>query len=225
MNNIKLITAFFLLMISCKSKVVYDVNENQNKKVFINLNQEEEINDTTFVNLKNYSSDFVYDLKYATTDNFLKAKVYDCAECYLRLKTVKALLKANEKAMKLGYRIKLFDCYRPIDVQKKMWEIISDPNYVANPANGSIHNKGAAVDITLVDLFENELDMGTEFDFFGEKASHDYLLLSDSIIENRKELKKVMKKSGFRSFNSEWWHYNLSKGYKYKISNFKWNCD
>ena len=75
------------------------------------------VHDTTFVNLKDYSSDFVLDMRYATENNFLNAKVYECAECYLRFKTVKKLIEANEKFMKLGYRIKLFDCYRPLDIQ------------------------------------------------------------------------------------------------------------
>lgn len=79
----------------------------------------EVIADTTFVNLKDYSKDFVYDMKYATDDNFLKAKVYDCAECFLRLKTVEALIAANKDFMKKGYKIKLFDCYRPLSIQKK----------------------------------------------------------------------------------------------------------
>lgn len=95
--------------------------------------QEVVIADTTFVNLKDYSADFVYDMKYATEDNFLKAKVYDCAECFLRLKTVKALVKANTKFIKNGYRIQLFDCYRPLDIQKRMWQIVSNPDYVADP--------------------------------------------------------------------------------------------
>ena len=89
--------------------------------------QEEAIADTTFVKLKDYSTDFVYDMKYATEDNFLKAKVYDCAECFLRLQTVKALVKANAKFMRKGYRIQLFDCYRPLDIQKRMWKIVSNP--------------------------------------------------------------------------------------------------
>ncbi|GAA6771753.1 hypothetical protein AAGS39_25020 [Flavobacterium sp. CGRL2] len=94
---------------------------------------ESQISDTTFVNLRDYSNDFIYDMKYATEDNFLKAKVYDCAECMLRLKTVKALIAANTDFLKKGYRIKLFDCYRPLDIQKKMWEIVSNPEYVADP--------------------------------------------------------------------------------------------
>lgn len=183
------------------------------------------IADTTFVNLKDYSADFVYDMKYATTDNFLKSQVYDCAECYLRFKTVKALVEANEKFIKKGYRIKLFDCYRPLDIQKKMWEIVSNPDYVADPKKGSIHNRGGAVDITLVDTTGNELDMGTPFDFFGIEARHDYENLSDEVKKNRKLLRKIMTRSDFKIFESEWWHYNLSNARKESISNFKWKCD
>ena len=87
------------------------------------------------------SDDFIYDMKYATNDNFLKSNVYDCAECFLRLKTVKALIMANDKFIKKGYKIKLFDCYRPLDIQKKMWALVPNPEYVADPAKGSIHNR------------------------------------------------------------------------------------
>ena len=97
------------------------------------------LEDTTFVNLKDYSTDFVYDMRYATVNNFLKTKVYDCAECFLRLKTVKSLIQANKVFMKKGYRIKLYDCYRPLDIQKKMWTIVSNPEYVANPEIGRAH--------------------------------------------------------------------------------------
>ena len=186
------------------------------------LNQ---IDDTTFVNLKNYSNDFVYDMQYATSDNFLKAKVYDCAECYLRYKTVKALVKANEAFMKKGFRIKLYDCYRPLDIQKRMWAIVSNPEYVANPAKGSIHNRGGAVDISLVDKRGKELNMGTAFDFFGKEAGHSYTRLSKKIIKNRILLKTIMVENNFKIFDSEWWHYNLKDASKDKISNFKWDCN
>lgn len=182
------------------------------------------LNDTAFVNLKEYSNDFVYDMKYATEDNFLKAKVYDCAECYLRLKTVAALVEVNKEFIKKGYRIKLFDCYRPLDIQKRMWEIVSNPKYVADPAKGSIHNRGGAVDITLVDANNRELDMGTPFDFFGEKASHGYDKLSDEVLNNRIVLKSIMTATHFDSFDSEWWHYNLKTGLQDKVSNVKWDC-
>jgi zinc D-Ala-D-Ala dipeptidase len=183
------------------------------------------IADSTFVNLKDYSADFVYDMKYATTDNFLKAKVYDCAECFLRLKTVKALVKANSKFIQKGYRIKIFDCYRPLDIQKRMWQIVANPEYVADPAKGSIHNRGGAVDITLVDRNGKALDMGTSFDFFGPEASHNYQLLSDEVKQNRVFLKQIMQENGFVSFDSEWWHYNLQNASKEKVSNTKWKCE
>ncbi|EJL65783.1 M15 family metallopeptidase [Flavobacterium sp. CF136] len=183
------------------------------------------IADTTFVNLKDYSKDFVYDMKYATDDNFLKAKVYDCAECFLRLKTVEALIAANKDFMKKGYKIKLFDCYRPLSIQKKMWEIVSNPEYVADPKKGSIHNRGGAVDISIVDTAGKEVDMGTPFDFFGIQAGHNYTKLSKKVLSNRKYLKKVMVKNGFNSFDSEWWHYNLKTGLQDKVSNQKWKCD
>jgi D-alanyl-D-alanine dipeptidase len=183
------------------------------------------VNDTTFVNLKDYSDDFVYDMKYATEDNFLKAKVYDCAECYLRLKTVVALVEANKEFIKKGYRIKIFDCYRPLDIQKRMWKIVSNPQYVADPAKGSIHNRGGAVDITLVDTYGNELDMGTPFDFFGIEASHGYAKLSEEVKDNRMLLKNIMTAEHFNSFDSEWWHYNLKSALNDKVSNVKWDCD
>ncbi|MFV5696609.1 D-alanyl-D-alanine dipeptidase [Flavobacterium sp. LB3P122] len=211
-----LIFCSFFWIISCKSQSAISVTEDKKGLT---------ISDTTFVNLKDYSQNFVYDMKYATSDNFLKAKVYDCAECFLRLKTVNALIKANTKFMKKGYKIKIFDCYRPLDIQKKMWEIVSNPQYVANPAKGSIHNRGGAVDITLVDNNGKELDMGTSFDYFGIESSHNYLKVSQEIQLNRELLKKIMIQKGFNSFDSEWWHYNLKSALKDPVSNAKWDCN
>ena len=220
------------ILVSCKTKyydksiaVASTTMQNSEGKKSLLENKKIEVLDTSFVNLKEYSTDFVYDMKYATETNFLKSKVYDCAECYLRLKTVKALIKANSKFMKLGYKIKLYDCYRPLDVQKKMWALVSNPSYVANPSKGSIHNRGGAIDITLVDFTGKELDMGTPFDFFGPEASHDYKDFSKEIIANRALFKKIMISSKFQSFDSEWWHYNLKNAKLDPISNFKWNCN
>lgn len=181
--------------------------------------------DTTFVRLADYSHDFVYDLRYATENNFLKEKVYDCAECYVRAKTAKALIAVNKVFMQGGHKIKFFDCYRPNSVQYKMWELVPNPQYVANPVKGSIHNKGGAVDITLVDLEGNELDMGTDFDFFGYKAHHDHTDLPQKVLGNRKLLKETMEKHGFWGIRTEWWHYNLSAGSNDKVADFRWECE
>ncbi|WP_291866469.1 M15 family metallopeptidase [Maribacter sp.] len=230
----------YFLLFSCKEKVkekqvpeisMGKVVDTVEKPIPIIKTEEKKklkflagIPDSTFVRLADYSEDFAYDLRYATENNFLKAKVYDCAECYTRVKTAKALIKANTEFKKRGVKIKFFDCYRPNYVQYKMWKIVPNPQYVANPVKGSIHNKGGAVDITLVTLEGEELDMGTDFDFFGKKAYHDNYNLPKNILDNRKLLKETMEKYGFWSIRTEWWHYNLSSASNDKIANFKWDC-
>ncbi|WP_462352448.1 M15 family metallopeptidase [Capnocytophaga leadbetteri] len=178
-----------------------------------------------FVRLKDLSSDFVYELKYATPDNFLKQAVYDCGECYLRKSSAEALVKANKAFIQLGYRIKLFDCYRPLSVQKKMWKILPGTHYVANPAKGSKHNRGAAVDLTLVDAQGKELNMGTPFDFFGKEAHHTYTEHPKEVLENRKLLKETLDKFNFKSIYSEWWHYEYRPEMQSKVENFEWQCN
>jgi len=211
-----LLLSVLTFILSCKSQNQILNSNSQNQQI---------LNDTSLVHLKDYSKDFEYDLKYATSDNFLKAKVYDCPACFLRLKTVKALIEANKEFVKKGYKIKIFDCYRPLTIQKKMWELVPNPAYVADPSKGSIHNRGGAVDITLIDTKGKELDMGTPFDFFGIEASHNYSDVSLEVKKNRALLKNTMLKNGFKSFESEWWHYNLKTAMNDKISDIKWHCD
>lgn len=238
----KIASVFFLvlLFLSCKEKTVTEqsakpqINEKEYQIDSVeatNIPKQNELKefgdlpDTTFIRLADYSHDFSFDMRYATTNNFLKAKVYDCAECYTRVKTAKALIRANKVFMTMGYRIQFFDCYRPNSVQYKMWELFPNPQYVANPVKGSIHNKGGAVDITLIDFDGKKLDMGTDFDFFGKEAHHDYTALSTTVIENRTLLKETMEENGFWSIRTEWWHYNLSAGSNDNVANFKWPCD
>lgn len=239
MKYIQFLLLFGILMVSCKenipNKIEIDkvddaldfsdtIPEKKSipKKTFKSLTG---LADSTFVRLADFSDGFAYDMRYATNNNFLKAQVYDCAECYTRVKTVKALLAVNEAFKKEGVKIKFYDCYRPNSVQYKMWKIVPNPQYVANPVKGSIHNKGGAVDITLVTLDGKELDMGTDFDFFGKRAYHDNLDLPQEILDNRKLLKETMKKYGFWSTRTEWWHYNLQGASKDPIANFKWKCN
>ncbi len=208
---------------SAKTGIVDTVMEKavEIRKEFPSL---ENVADSTFIRLADYSDGFAYEMRYATTNNFLKAKVYDCAECYTRAKTARALLLANADFKEQGYKIKFFDCYRPNDVQYKMWAIVPNPQYVANPVKGSIHNKGGAVDITLVTLADEAVDMGTDFDFFGKRAYHDNLDLENDVLNHRKILKETMEKYGFWSIRTEWWHYNLSSASNDAIANFKWSC-
>lgn len=178
-----------------------------------------------FVNIQTLSSDIILDIKYATADNFLKQAVYDCPQCYLRKATAEALVAAQKEFIKRGYSLKLFDCYRPLSVQKKMWKILPGTHYVANPAKGSKHNRGAAVDLTLVDLATGkELDMGTPFDTFSPRAHHTYTQLPKEVLDNRKLLKEVMDKYNFKSIYSEWWHYEYRPEMASAVEDLPWEC-
>ncbi len=225
---LKYSTLFLLFLVfSCKPGELGSSNKKRllkNNYLVGNSIALEDLKDTTFVNLKSFSPDFSFDMKYASKDNFLKKAVYDCPECYLRYKAVKQLIDANKEFQQSGYTIKIFDCYRPMDIQKKMWKLFPNADYVADPNKGSIHNRGCAIDITLIDKEGKELDMGTAFDFFGPEASHKYQNFSDEVLKNRSYLKEVMVRNGFKSFESEWWHYNLVNGYHEKLANFTWEC-
>lgn len=167
------------------------------------------------VNLRDFGEDIIIDLPYATPNNFTKTKLYDCNECYLLYETVKDLLKAQHRFLQKGYRLKMFDCYRPYHIQRKLFEKFPVPGYVADPVGGSVHNKGSAVDLTIVDMQGNELDMGTHFDDLSRKSNHAYTNFSDTILNNRKLLLETMRASNFTPISMEWWHYNHRYSRKY----------
>lgn len=162
-----------------------------------------------FLCLQEMSDAWSFDMRYATDNNFLDTAVYPCDRCYLREEVALRLQEANDSLRKLGLQLHFFDCYRPVAVQKHMWEILPDARYVANPyGNGSSHNRGAAVDLTLARLDGQLLDMGTDHDFFGERAHHAYNQLSEQVLANRRLLKSIMEAFQFRSIKTEWWHYS-----------------
>lgn len=166
------------------------------------------------------------DMRYATENNFVGHKIYECARCLLRPDAFEAASKMNQELMKRGLELKFFDCYRPLEVQWELWEEVPNPSYVANPRKGSMHNRGQAIDVTLVDVTTGEeLDMGTDFDFFGRRAYHSYTSnLSETIQKNRKILKTTMEKYGFMSIRTEWWHYSLREK-TWPIFEEKWDCN
>lgn len=174
--------------------------------------------DTTIVLLKDIDSTIVSDVRYATANNFTGKVLYPTANVYLRHIVAEKLSRVQQALInKYKLRLKVFDGYRPLSVQKKLWEIMPDDRYVANPKNGSRHNRGAAVDLTLIDSLGNELDMGTQYDDFTEKAHRDYKDLSPEAARNRKILEDAMVAEGFEPLNSEWWHYDYSGWRKYSI--------
>ncbi len=169
------------------------------------------------VNIKELDSTIVVDLKYATADNFLHDTLYSANICLLRRAVAERLVKVHWLLQAEGLGLKIWDGYRPLSVQKKMWEKIPDPRYVADPARGSNHNRGAAVDVTLVDRSGNELEMPTKFDDFSIAASSDYPHVSESARKNRTRLHQAMRSQGFQPTPSEWWHFNAHDCKKYPI--------
>ncbi len=177
-----------------------------------------EVKKSDLVLVEDYSKDFIIDMKYATCDNFVGKTLYPSPTCVLTKGTLDKLIKANNIVKKQGYSIKIWDAYRPLSVQKIMWEATPNKNYVANPyRSGSKHNRGAAVDVTLVDKSGRELKMPTEFDNFTAKASPNYKGMTAEQRKNLNILSKAMKSSGFRALSHEWWHFEDIDYNNYKI--------
>lgn len=165
------------------------------------------------VALKNYVSPLLTDWQYATTSNFTKTVLYNHPEAFVRLPVAKALKNIQLQLATQGLSLRFFDAYRPYSITEKMWEIVPDERYAANPAKGSGHNRGIAVDITLANIKTGEnLTMPTPFDDFTERAHHNYAQLDSTTLANRALLKKVMEQHGFTALATEWWHYYYTKG-------------
>lgn len=163
------------------------------------------------VNLKKVIPELLLDLRYATTNNFTNKRMYPKQTCetYLRLPVAKALLQVQQELSAKGLGLKIFDAYRPYHVTEKFWELIHDDRYVADPSKGSGHNRGIAVDLTIIRLQDQkELKMGTGFDDFSDTAHHSFIALSDEVLNNRKMFCSIMEKYGFKKFDTEWWHYS-----------------
>ena len=151
----------------------------------------------------------VIDLRYTTADNFFKTAFYPKhAPALLRPSTAAKLARVQAELKSLGLGLKIWDAYRPLSVQRAMWKTLPDARYVADPAKGGRHNRGAAVDATLVDARGVELPMPTAHDDFSEKAGAHFKLVSPEVFKNREKLQQVMTKHGFALFESEWWHFD-----------------
>ncbi len=172
------------------------------------------------VELQSLAPSIVYDLRYSTENNFVKQALYPqyTSVTFLRLPAANALANVQRELAQKGLSLKIFDAYRPYAVTEKFWELIKDERYVANPAKGSGHNRGLAVDLTIIDLKTGqELDMGTGFDNFSDTAHHTFTTLPETVLNNRKLLKEVMLKHGFRLFETEWWHYSWPNDRNYEV--------
>lgn len=174
--------------------------------------------DNELIDISEADSTIILDIKYATADNFAGEAVYSIAAAYARKPVIEALVSVQDDLTKLGLGLKVFDAYRPYSVTVKFYEIVQDPLYVATPWEGSRHNRGCAVDVTLVDLTSGkELMMPTPFDETSEEAHISSINLPDEAIKNREILIDVMAQNAFTVYEYEWWHYDFNGWENYDL--------
>jgi D-alanyl-D-alanine dipeptidase len=169
------------------------------------------------VDIKEVNPRIVVDMRYASEDNFTQKKLYDSNTCFLRRSVATKLDAVQRELERMNLGLKVWDCYRPLAVQRIFWAILPDERYVANPKTGSRHNRASAVDLTLVDSQGKELQMPTGFDDFSPRAAHQYQGLPDQVIRNRELLKGLMEKAGFIPLPEEWWHYDDEKWMQFDL--------
>ncbi|HEY0788512.1 MAG TPA: M15 family metallopeptidase [Thermoanaerobaculia bacterium] len=158
------------------------------------------------------------DVRYATPDNFMKERLYPAPAAMLRCEPAQALAAVQRDLEAQGLGLKVFDAYRPYSVTVRMWDKWRNPDYVADPAKGSRHNRGAAVDLTLVELATGrELEMPTPYDDFTQAASSTYPDASEAARRNRAILREAMEKHGFVVLPSEWWHFDYAGWERYAL--------
>ncbi|MGB5963717.1 MAG: M15 family metallopeptidase [Coleofasciculaceae cyanobacterium] len=173
--------------------------------------------DARLVDIRKVNNKIAIDMRYATTNNFLKQKLYPVSRCVLRGAAARRLSQVQDDLSRNGLGLKVYDCYRPLSIQKKLWEVMPDSRFVANPTRGSRHNRGAAVDLTLIDRNGRELEMPTGFDNFTERAYTNYSGGSTQSRNNRQILQNAMKKYGFIPLSTEWWHFDAPGWDKFSV--------
>ena len=157
------------------------------------------------------------DIRYATRDNFLGEILYSVNRCLLHEEAAQALARVQRSLEKDGLGLKVWDCYRPLAIQERLWAKAPDDRYVADPKKGSRHNRGAAVDLTLTDNQGREQEMPTPYDDFTEKAHRNFAGVTAGAKENRERLDAAMKVGGFIGLDTEWWHFDYDGWGRYQL--------
>lgn len=171
-----------------------------------------------FVRVADYLPGVFLDLRYATEDNFTGQRIYDFSDAYLRWGTVKKLMAVSRELEAQGLYLKIWDAYRPVSAQFRLWEVCPDPTFVANPETGySNHSRGNTVDLTLVNSQGQELEMPTEFDDFTAMADRDYSDCPETAAANARALEELMERHGFSGYFGEWWHFSDTQTYPVEL--------
>jgi D-alanyl-D-alanine dipeptidase len=170
------------------------------------------------VHITEQTHDVVIDLMYATENNFTGQVIYDHPLCFLHPQAESGLRKAIEAARELfGLRLKILDAFRPQEAQETLWAVAPNPDYIADPAKGSNHTRGVAIDLTLIDASGQTLDMGTPVDTMSAASHHFHEAHPPAIQVNRMRLLTVMLEAGFVHHPREWWHYQLPRAEQFAL--------
>jgi D-alanyl-D-alanine dipeptidase len=209
-----LVLLFFLpLSLMAQNKYGLKATTYEGYKETIEAHPEKEL-----VNLEAFIPGITLDIRYATKNNFTKEAIYNLPRAYARRSVATALKKAQEEFRKHGVGIKIYDAYRPYKATIKFYEVYRDTTYVASPYRGSRHNRGCAVDMTIVDLKTGkELTMPTEFDSFKKEAWPTTPVKDPLIKKNRDLIITVMQNNGFKVNSSEWWHFDFTGWKNYEV--------
>jgi zinc D-Ala-D-Ala dipeptidase len=214
---------FLLLLLN--SFILQEKVKHKPSKQTESCEYEQKMRQQGLVNIQEVNPDILVELKYSTTDNFVGKDVYGCiTQCFLQKRPAEMLSKANDLLQQKhpNYRLLVYDGGRPLSIQKVLWNSLTQysprqrATYVANPVEGSIHNYGSAVDLTIATTTDGTpLDMGTKYDYFGELAypkKEAYFLkikrLNRQQVNNRQLLRSVMRAAGYMPIEYEWWHFN-----------------
>lgn len=205
--------AFLQKAVAQKLKVVHQLKEYK-QQVALDSNMK-------MVELKSKIPNLQYDIRYATTNNFTGKQLYrNGTKTFLRLPAASALQTVQNILAAQGLGLKVWDAYRPYAATQTMWNLIKDERYVANPAKGSGHNRGLAIDVTLIELATGkELDMGTAYDHFSDTAHQSFVNLPPTVLQNRKLLRQTMEAAGFNPLETEWWHFYWPNNKAYDVLN------
>ncbi len=158
------------------------------------------------------------ELRYAGINNFVHENLYGHADAFLIKEAAQALSNVQKELRKQGLSLKIWDAYRPLSVQWKLWQKVPDTRYVSDPRKGGRHTRGTAVDLTIIDLkTKKELPMGTDFDDFTPRAWCTCTEFSQEVLKNRKKLQNIMSKHGFSVIKTEWWHFDYKEWKKYPV--------
>ncbi|WP_062543460.1 M15 family metallopeptidase [Rufibacter tibetensis] len=186
-------------------------------KQMVNQNPKQEL-----VELASYIPGLVLDIKYATVDNFIKEPVYKIATAYARKPVADALKKVQADLKPLGLGLKIYDGYRPYHVTVLFFKKVKKKAYVANPKEGSRHNRGCAIDLTLIQLKDGkELEMPTPYDATVVQSHPDYPHVSEQVKKNRALLINTMQRHGFTVFHNEWWHFDFKDWRQYPLMDIR----